>query len=147
MLGKIEKLWQNQAQNGQPYLVLAIEGQRYSLWDREWLDKLREGDIVDYDWKQAGKFRNVTSIHLTNGDHRSYSPSDRSQQIARMSCLKSASAIFSNLDLEPKKKVRLTIAAAKHFEKYISMGEIENPPQDQEAPASQYPGVEDDLDL
>jgi hypothetical protein len=39
-----------------------------------------------------------------------------------MSCLKSAAMIFGNLDEEPEKKIDLTVAAATHFEKYISDG-------------------------
>jgi len=64
-----------------------------------------------------------------------------------MSCLKSASTIFSGLDTEPKKKVQLTIAAARHFEKYINdehPGELSRDPATQDHP---YQDLEDDLDL
>ena len=120
MLGRIEKVWQNETQNGQAYLVLSIQGQRYSLWDADWIDKLREGDIVDYDWKKAGKFKNITSIEQTNLNSQVHDPGEKDRRIVRMSCLKSASTIFSDLDVEPRKKVRLTVAAARRFEKYIS---------------------------
>lgn len=63
-----------------------------------------------------------------------------------MSCLKSASTIFSSLDAEPKKKVQLTIAAARHFEKYIndgSPGELSRDPETQDYP---YQDLEDGLD-
>jgi hypothetical protein len=117
MLGRIGKLWQNEA-NGKPYLVLEIEGQHYSLWDESWLDKLQEGDTVKYDWKKAGKFRNITSIEQV-GTHPQGS-GEKDKQIVRMSCLKSAASIFGNVDAEPRKKIDLTIASARRFEKYIN---------------------------
>ena len=147
MLGRIEKVWQNEAQNKQPYLVLEIDGQRYSLWDENWIDKLQEGDIVEYDWKKAGKFRNITSIEQVNASAASSGSKEKDQHILRMSCLKSASTIFSGLDAEPKKKVRLTVAAARHFEKYINDSLPEKPAGNSRAKDYHDQGGDDDLEL
>ena len=124
MLGKIARIWQNEAQNQQPYLVLDIDGQRYSLWDQNWIGKLGEGDLIEYDWKKAGKFRNITAIERVTSVA---GPEDKDRQILRMSCLKSASTIFSNVDAEPKRKVQLTIAGARCFEKYVNDGVFDGP--------------------
>lgn len=119
MLGKIDKVWENEAQNGKAYLVLEIDGQRYSLWDAEWLGRLRDGDIVQYDWKKSGKFRNITDIDRVKPDPDTPPVNEKDDQIVRMSCLKSASSLFSGSDLDAKKKVRYTMAAAERFERYI----------------------------
>lgn len=63
-----------------------------------------------------------------------------------MSCIKSASTIFSDLDVEPKKKVQLTIAAARRFEKYISDGSPGETSHDPESRDRPYQDLEDDLD-
>ena len=119
MLGKIEKVWENEAQNGQPYIVVSIEGQRYSLFDKDFLGKLQEGDVVEYDWKKAGKFRNITNLEQVDFQPQPSAIPDKDRQILRMSCVKSASTIFSDLQAEPQQKVELTISAARQFERYI----------------------------
>jgi hypothetical protein len=145
MLGRIEKLWKNDA-NGKPYLVLEIDKERYSLWDEDCLDRIREGDIVEYQWKKAGKFRNITSIERVNTGTSSNASNEKDHQILRMSCLKSASTIFSGLDAKPKEKVRLTIAAARCFEKYINDTGPCEPSDNSQTQGRQYQGLEDDLD-
>ena len=120
MLGKIEKVWENEAQNGQPYIVVSIEGQRYSLFDKDFLGKLQEGDVVEYDWKKAGKFRNIRNLERVEFQPQLSAIPDKDRQILRMSCVKSASTIFSDLQAEPQQKVDLTLSAARQFERYIT---------------------------
>ena len=127
MLGKVDKVWENESQNGKAYLVLDIDGHRYSLWDQEWLGRLRDGDLVEYEWKKSGKFRNITDLDRVKPDEGSPPVTEKDEQIVRMSCLKSASALFSGADLDPKKKVRLTLAAARRFQKYISPDDGQEP--------------------
>jgi hypothetical protein len=118
MKGTVEKIEEKHAKNGQKYLLLAIDGQNYSLWDGKAFERVHEGDAVEYKWKAAGDYRNITEIDPVNG-----SPDDglgsRDEHILRMSCLKSASAIFGNLGVEPDERVKITISAARRFEKYI----------------------------
>lgn len=64
-----------------------------------------------------------------------------------MSCIKSASTIFSDLNIEPKEKVRLTIAAARHFEKYINDGSPDGLSRDPATQDHPYQDLENDLDL
>lgn len=144
MLARIEKLWQDEVPSGQTHLVLDIGGQRYSLWDNDWMGKLQEGDLVEYDWKKAGTFRNITSIERIDTYTSPNSSKEKGEHALRMNCIKSASRILSDLDVEPKRKVQLTIAAARHFERYITNGQLSPDVETQDHP---YQGLENDLDL
>jgi len=145
MLGRIDKVWQNEAPSGQPYLVLEIGSQHYSLCDKDWIGKLQEGDIVEYDWKKAGKFRNITNIKQV--DAHPYGSSEKDRHIVGMSCLKSAAMIFGSVDAEPKRKVNLTIAAARHFEKYINDSVPAKRSNDSKNQNYEHEGGDDDLKL
>ena len=120
MRGVIEKIWENQDRRGKPYLVLEIAGRRYSLWDEEVIGKLDEGLTVEYEWKQAGKYRNLTKIETRNPDGNYRRTEARARDMVRMSCLKSAAALLSNYDLEPEKKGEFALELAKRFEQYVS---------------------------
>ena len=118
MKGTVEKIEEKHAKNGQKYLLLAIDGQNYSLWDGKAFERVHEGDAVEYKWKASGDYRNITEIEPANGSSDEDFGS-RDDHILKMSCLKSASAIFGNLTVEPEERVKVTIEAARKFEKYI----------------------------
>lgn len=125
MKGRIEGIEEKHTKNGRTYLLLSIDGQNYSLWDGKLFEGLREGDLVEYKWKQSGDYRNITEIEPAK------EPSGNGQrirevQILKMSCLKSASAILANLGCEPEERVSLTIEAARRFEKYVTGDGEEN---------------------
>jgi len=104
-------------------------GQRYSLWDQNWINKLQEGDIVEYDWKKAGKFRNITSIELAEADSNDSNGSNgKDERIVKMSCLKSAGMVLGPMDIEPRKNVLATVSVAKYFERYINDELDDEPP-------------------
>ena len=124
MKGRIERIEEKHARNGQTYLLLSIDGQNYSLWDGKAFDGVREGDLVEYKWKQSGDYRNITDIAPVAEPSGNGQPV-REVQILKMSCLKSASTILGNLDCEPDERVTLTIGAARRFEKYVT-GEEED---------------------
>ena len=123
MKGIVDKIEEKHAKNGQKYLLLSIDGQNYSLWDGKTFDRVHEGERIEYKWKASGDYRNITDIEPletpseNGGNGNGYN--DRDVHILRMSCLKSASAIFGNLDAEPDERVKITIGAARQFEKYI----------------------------
>ena len=121
MKGKIEAIEIRDLEDGRSYASLVIDGEKYSLWDKDMMQRLREGDIVQYEWKQSGNFRNITSIEPEN-DRNYLSEKDRT--IVRMSCLKSASEILSTAQLEIEKKGDFALEMAKYFEKYV-LGDIE----------------------
>ncbi len=128
MLGRIEKLWENETDKGQPYQVLAIGDHRYSLWDKKQFGKFAEGDTVEFDWKKAGEYKNITTIEVVETcDNGSNGSSSKNERIVKMSSLKTAGMVLGPLDMEPKEKVLLTVDTARYFEKYIN-DELDNEP-------------------
>ena len=127
MLGRIDQLWDNKTDKGQPYQVLAIGDDRYSFWDKKQFGKFRKGDTVEFDWKQAGEYKNITTIELSEADNNYNNSNGKDKRMAKMSCLKSASRILGPMDIEPNKKIRATVSVAKYFERYIN-NELDDEP-------------------
>jgi hypothetical protein len=117
MKGTVEKIWENESRSGQRYLGVSIDGQRYTLWDEKYFDLINEGEVIDFDWKKSGRYKNITEIAMKNDDN-DYS-NRRLKSIIRMSCLKSASELISDSDIETEKRADLAIDFAKKFENYI----------------------------
>ena len=117
MKGTVEKIWDNESRNGQRYLGLSIEGQRYTLWEEKYFDQLQEGDVIDFEWKKSGRFKNITKI--TTNDDDNYYQEKRQISIIRMSCLKSASELISDSEIEADKRADIAIDFARKFEDYI----------------------------
>lgn len=127
MKGEIEKIWDNESRNGQRYLGISVDGERYTLWEEKYFDKLKEGDIIDFEWKKSGKYKNITKINMNNDDNDFM---ERKQEnIIRMSCLKSASELIAGSDLEPVKRADMALDFAGKFEKYIRDGLEEDAPE------------------
>jgi len=55
--------------------------------------------------------------------------------------------ILRPLDVEPRKKVKLTIAAARYFEKYINDRLPDKPPINPKTINYRHEGGDDDLEL
>jgi hypothetical protein len=128
MLGRIDQLWDNKTDKGQPYQVLAIGDDRYSFWDKKQFGKFRKGDTVEFDWKQAGEYKNITTIELSQAANDDDNNSNASaERMTKMSCLKSASRVLGPMDIEPNKKIRATVSVAKYFERYIN-NELDDDP-------------------
>ena len=133
MRGTIEQVWENESKKGQKYLTVQVGGERYSVWDDKYFDALQEGVTVDYDFRQSGNFKNMTDIEPVGGNGNGlpqYQPNGKARQIARMSCLKSASEILAPVQLDPDAKKDLTIETARFFERYVFEGGEEVPAQD-----------------
>ena len=62
MKGKISKMWINKLDDGKRYAVLSINGERYALWDEQYLNSFKEGDTVSYDFSEEGKYKNIDNI-------------------------------------------------------------------------------------
>jgi len=130
MLGRIDQLWENKTDKGQPYQVLAIGDDRYSFWDKKQFGKFRKGDTVEFDWKKAGEYKNITTIELTEADNNDHNGSNgKDQRIVKMSSLKSAGMVLGPLDIEPGRKVRATVKVARYFERYIN-DDLDDEPSD-----------------
>jgi hypothetical protein len=129
MRGTIEQVWENESRKGQKYLTVQVGGERYSVWDDKYFDILQEGVAIDYDFRQSGNFKNMTDIEPANGNgngFQQYQPNNKDRQIARMSCLKSASEILAPVQLDPDAKKDLTIETARFFERYVFEGDLTN---------------------
>ena len=117
MKGRIEKIWDNESRNGQRYLGLSIDGQRYTLWEEKYFDQLQEGEVIDFEWKKSGRFKNITEIKYNNEDNNY--PEKKLKSIIRMSCLKSASELISDSDVKTGKRADMAVEFARKFEDYI----------------------------
>jgi hypothetical protein len=133
MRGTIDHVWENETKGGQKYLTVQMNGERYSVWDSKYFDTIREGASVNYDLKQSGNFTHLIDIEPVNGNGNGngappYQPNNKDRQIARMSCLKSASEILAPVQLDPDKKKQLTIDTARFFERYVFEDGIDDQP-------------------
>lgn len=120
MRGTIEHVWENESKNGQKYLSVQIEGERYTIWDENYFDQLKEGAEVEYEFRQSGNFRNISDLRpVQEQPGPTYRPSPKDRQITRLSCLKSASEIVAPAHMDVDGKQSLVIETAKQFERYV----------------------------
>jgi len=140
MKGEIEKIWKNQTNDGRRYNVLQIGGERYSLWEEDYLDKLQEGQALEFDFRNSGDFKNISRIYepeaadgqpeiepkeeLPPGCNGPQPNDQKARQIIRMSSLRSASQILGGSRIPAGKRAEKTIEIAKKFEKYIDDGDL-----------------------
>ena len=140
MKGKIEKIWRNELDDGRVYATLSIDGTRYNLWDKKYLNNLKEGDTVDYEFRKSGKYNNIKSISKANGNPKAESNSKaklpynglnnngidqqlkKDLEIVRMSCLKTAALYITQdmIDLPLDKKADTIVDVARKFESYVT---------------------------
>ncbi len=45
MRGTIDQIWENESRNGQKYLAVQIDGERYSAWDTEYFELIQEAQL------------------------------------------------------------------------------------------------------
>jgi hypothetical protein len=141
--GEVEKVCHNKTTAGKRYDVIEVAGGRYSVWDGEYLGKVEKGEMVEFEYKQSGNFNNVLKFidgfqpEPGNGQDNNNEPNtaagngysgDRMQQMARMSGLKSASALIAGSKVPYGERTDKKIEMAMKFEKYILNGDIETEP-------------------
>jgi len=124
MKGVVDKVWENKTDDGKPYFVLKIGGEKYSVWDKKYMDGIEEGSMVEYESAQSGKFKKITDmkkIDLEPGiAPPERKPRDRNgQEIVRMSCIRSATALVADFGAPPEEKADITLGLARRFEKYV----------------------------
>jgi len=135
MKGKISKIWINKLDDGRTYATLLINGRKYTSWEQDHYQNLKKGDVVEYEFRQAGNFKNIKSIALTDskneptGDiYSQYFEENgldleliKNREIVRMSCLKSALYATQTLtELDIDERAETAIEMAKKFEQYIT---------------------------
>ena len=122
MKGEVEKVWKNETQDGRRYEVLQINGDRYSLWEEDYLDRVQEGQSLEFDFRESGEFKNITKIYEkpeSGSEEKRNEYDGRNRKIVRMSCLRSASQILGGSRIPAGERAEKTIEIAKKFEKYI----------------------------
>ena len=122
MKGVVDRIFENKTREGKKYWVLNIGGENYSVWDKKHMNGLMEGSEIEYEWVQSGDFKNMTDlrkIHLEPILDRREEAERRNTQILRLSCIKSATSLISDLDLTPAEKGEITMEIARGFERYV----------------------------
>jgi len=134
MKGIIEQIWENESKNGQQYLTVQIDGERYSVWDDKHFDQLQEGTEIEYEFRQSGNFKNITEVSNPAQSEQNDGPpmyhNDRDRQITRLSCLKSAAQILAPAQVDPDAKRDLVIDTARVFERYVGENDPGSLPAD-----------------
>ena len=127
MKGEVERVWKNRTFDGREYCVIQVNGEKYSLWDDRYFDRIQEGQEIEFDFRDSGDFKNITRI----GEPSEQQPFDRTDydqerqnSIIKMSCLKSAAQILSGSKIPYKNRADRAIEIARKFEKYINDEEL-----------------------
>lgn len=122
MEGVINKIWENQDPKGNRYVVLDISGERYSLWYKDQMDGLTEGQRVEYEWKQSGKYRNITKLELVGEEPVEHDRVgvERGRDRLRLRCVESASRVLAHYDADPEQKGQFVLELARRLERYIT---------------------------
>lgn len=121
MKGEVEKVWKNETEDGRRYEVFQIGGERYSLWDEDYLDRIQEGQSLEFDFKESGDFKNITEIYKPskNEEKEPGYGDQKLKKTIRMSSLKSASRVLIGSKIPYQNRAEKAIEIAKKFEKYI----------------------------
>jgi len=121
--GTVDKIWHNHRTDGSEYWVLAIDGQRYSTWDKSMIANILEGDSVEFAFTDSGRYLSLTALKRTGDsifttvDKLRISP--ESLCTVRMSCLSTAAEMLKDTTLLPEQKVALALNMAKKMENHI----------------------------
>lgn len=68
MKGILNKVDTKKKKDGSDYYVLEIDGKMYSSFDQK-VEKYWEGMEVEFEYKQKGKYNNITSIAIPDYDY------------------------------------------------------------------------------
>ena len=122
MKGEVEKIWKNETEDGRKYEVFQINGERYSLWDENYLGQIPEGQALEFEYKESGDFKNITKVYNPgdDGSKENAYGDQRTRRIVKMSSLRSASRVLVGSKIPTQDRADKTIEIAKKFEKYIN---------------------------
>ena len=122
MKGEVEKIWKNETEDGRKYEVFQINGERYSLWDENYLGQIPEGQALEFEYKESGDFKNITKVYNPgdDGSKENAYGDQRTRRIVKMSSLRSASRVLVGSKIPTQDRADKTIEIAKTFEKYIN---------------------------
>ena len=144
MKGTIEEIITNDLKDGRTYQTLVIDGQKYSLWDKDQFGKYTEGDSIDFEWTSSGRYKNISKIadpteQKLSLDDDGGNGQQGDEHIMRTCCLKYATQIISELELNPEEKISLALETAQKFENYIKKNDRQLPGQSRSAGSDSIP--------
>ncbi|MEM3389709.1 MAG: hypothetical protein QW491_09905 [Thermoproteota archaeon] len=119
MIGRIQKIMEGTAKNGNKYWLISIEGKYFAAWTSELVEGLKDGDLVDITWQDSNGFRNIEKIvRVQNPGNGKEVMDAKTRHIIRMSCLRSAVELMANLGIKrPSMKKLLSLSSI--FENYV----------------------------
>ncbi len=121
--GVVERIWHNERADGSKYWVLAIGGKRYSTWDRQLIENIREGDTVGFAFTHSGRYRNLTALRRSPGPSIITTGTlvrvPEALRATRMSCLRAAAELLKETTLLPEQRLSLAITLAERMEEYV----------------------------
>jgi hypothetical protein len=135
MKGEVEKVWKNETSDGRKYEVFQIGGQRYSLWEEEYLDKIQEGQPLEFDFRESGDFKNISKIYgaetgakQPEGEEKTPKYDDgRNKRIVRMSCLRSAAGVLTESTIPCEKRPEILGQDEKDLSEQSDLGLLARP--------------------
>jgi len=125
MKGKVEEIFSEQTRSGVDYLRVQIDGETYSVWDQQYFDAFQEGDMVEFDYRESGQWKNITNLAVIDstskeGKERAEYFKLRDKYITRMSCLKSAAYLLANDDSDSSTKGRDALSLGAHVKSCVN---------------------------
>ena len=145
--GKISRVWDNATTQGRPYKVVEMEnGERYSLWRKGDFEKVFKGDEINFDYSTSGRWKNIERIYdaseiepeppgngpdsgtAVNGKYNGQLPENSNgngydgaklERMVKMSCVKSASNLFTGSKIPFDERADKVIEMARKFKDYI----------------------------
>lgn len=132
MQGIIEKIESKTGrESGNPFEIITIKGVEYSYFDD--LDTFHEGDTVEYEIKEKGKYKNLINVQLVKPTNIPKKPhSSTSDEIRRMNAATTAKDIeVYNASFE-KRKVLLenVLGIAKIISQFVMGQESQGNPEE-----------------
>lgn len=132
MKGTVEELSREVSKRGDEYLRVQIDGEKYSIWDPQYIGSFDVGDSLEFEYKESGQWKNITSLAVDEVENPNIPPTDtyrmaHDRRIARMSCVKSAAYVLANLEMEAEPKGEQTLTLARVFERYIYDEDLNHP--------------------
>jgi len=130
--GRIDEIKEMEKKNGNKYHLATINGEKYSIWDPKQVEGLKQGSVVEYQFRyEKGRYKSITELELIDdsncelGNYGLEELTGKDIQIGRMTSLKYAMEITKDLGFGLEDKIDITVDLAKRLEKYINSGNIE----------------------
>jgi hypothetical protein len=141
MKGRVDAKYEEESKSGKQYWNVYVDSQKYSVWDRDVADKCEPGAEIEFQVREKGNFKNITSVggaskeparepaKVNNTPHTT----SRDINIMRQTCLKCATELVAtSKDVKLTDRPDLVIAIMETLFKALTGQKEpeEEPPQD-----------------